>query len=117
TCDLDTLRNTLDRAHLVGLARRVEDPTLKSELLALREDELHRSTISGLVGRLRALRFGLFGPWLLPSERTLDVAASLVEPGLTYMGLPATAASEDVALVGRVLVQHLKQVTYDALWS
>jgi hypothetical protein len=33
------------------------------------------------------------------------------------MGLPATAASEDVELVGRVLVQHLKQVAYAALWS
>ncbi len=117
TIDLDTLRYTLDRAHLVGLARRVEDPALKTELLALRDDALHRDTVSGLRGRLRALRFGLFGPWLLPSERTLDLAASLIEPGLTYLGLPATAASEDVALVGRVLVQHLKQVTYEALWS
>jgi hypothetical protein len=114
---LDSLRFTLDRAHLVGLARRVEDPALKAELMALREDELHRATLSGLVGRLRALRFGLFGPWLLPSDRTLDLAQSLVEPGLTYLGLPATAASEDVALVGRVLVQHLKQVAYEALWS
>ena len=33
------------------------------------------------------------------------------------MGLPATAASEDVGLVGRVLVQHLKQVAYAALWA
>jgi hypothetical protein len=37
--------------------------------------------------------------------------------GVTYLGLPATAASEDVALVGRVLIQHLKQVAYDGLWS
>jgi hypothetical protein len=116
-CDLDTLRFSLDRAHLTGLVRRLPDSQLKSELMTLREDELHRNTLSGLVGRLRALRFGLFGQWLLPSERTLDLAASLVEPGLTYLGLPATAASEDVALVGRVLVQHLKQVAYEALWS
>jgi type IV secretory pathway TraG/TraD family ATPase VirD4 len=38
-------------------------------------------------------------------------------PGLTYLGLPATAASEDVVLVGRVLIQHLKQLAYDRLWS
>ncbi len=31
--------------------------------------------------------------------------------------MPATAASEDVALVGRALIQHLKQVAYAALWS
>ncbi len=115
--DLDTLRFSLDRPHLVGLARRVTDLALRSELLALRGDDLHRRALSGLVGRLRALRFGLFGPWLLPSERTLDLAQSLVEPGVTYLGLPATAASEDVALVGRVLVQHLKQVAYAALWA
>ncbi|HEY3060628.1 MAG TPA: helicase HerA-like domain-containing protein [Chloroflexota bacterium] len=115
--DLDTLRFSLDRPHLVGLARRVTDLGLRSELLALRGDDLHRRALSGLVGRLRALRFGLFGPWLLPSERTLDLAQCLVEPGVTYLGLPATAASEDVALVGRVLVQHLKQVAYAALWA
>jgi hypothetical protein len=117
TSDLDTLRRALERAHLVGLARRVEDPILKTELLALLHDALHRETIAGLLGRLRALRFGLFGRWLLPSDHTIDLAASLVEPGLTYLGLPATAASEDVALVGRVLVQHLKQIAYEALWS
>jgi len=116
-CDLDRLRFALERAHLVGLARRTQDPFLKSELLALRDDELHRQALSGLVGRLRALRFGLFGPWLLPSERTLDLGESLRDPGLTYLGLPATAASEDVALVGRVLVQHLKQLAYTALWA
>jgi hypothetical protein len=116
-CDLDTLRFTLDRAHLTGLIRRLPDSQLKVELMTLREDELHRSTFSGLVGRLRALRFGLFGPWLLPSDRTVDLGRSLTEPGVTYMGLPATAASEDVELVGRVLVQHLKQVAYTALWA
>jgi hypothetical protein len=115
--DLDTLRFSLDKAHLTGLVRRLPEGLLKAELITLREDELHRSTLSGLVGRLRALRFGLFGRWLVPSEHTLDLAESLVQPGLTYMGLPATAASEDVALVGRVLVQHLKQVAYAALWA
>jgi hypothetical protein len=41
----------------------------------------------------------------------------LQSAGVTYLGLPATAASVDVALVGRLLIQHLKQVAYDALWS
>jgi hypothetical protein len=115
--NLDTVRLSLDRPHLVALARSVFDPLIKPELIALIHDELHRKALSGLAGRLRALRFGLFGPWLLPSARTLDLAECLVEPGVTYLGLPTTAAPEDVALVGRVLVQHLKQVTYAALWS
>lgn len=116
-CTLDTLRISLDRAHLTGLARRMPDPDIKSELIAMLEDDLHKRALSGLAGRLRSLRYGVFGPYLLPSERTLDLAADLDQPGISYLGLPATAASEDVALVGRVLVQHLKQVAYQALWS
>jgi hypothetical protein len=116
-CDLDSLRHSLDRAHLTGLIRRLPDSQLKVELMTLREDELHRSTFSGLVGRLRALRVGRFGRWLVPSDRTLDLSRSLREPGVTYLGLPATAASEDVELVARVLVQHLKQIAYASLWA
>jgi len=116
-CTLDTLRYSLDEAHLAGLARRTADVDLKTELLAMLYDALHRKTLSGVAGRLRSLRFGVFGPWLLPSEHTLDLADCLRAPGITYLGLPATAASEDVALVGRVLIQHLKQVAYDGLWS
>jgi len=116
-CTLDTLRHSLDEAHLTGLARRTPDIALKTELLAMLCDPLHRKALSGVAGRLRTLRFGVFGPWLLPSDHTLDLAACLREPGVTYLGLPATAASEDVSLVGRVLIQHLKQLAYDGLWS
>jgi hypothetical protein len=116
-CTLDSLRFSLDAAHLVGLARRVADVATKAELMAMLEDDLHRKALSGLVGRFRALRYGVFGPWLLPSEHTLDLAACLQTAGVTYLGLPATAASEDVALVGRVLIQHIKQVAYAGLWA
>jgi type IV secretory pathway TraG/TraD family ATPase VirD4 len=94
----------------------VTDPVLNAELLGLDED-LYRRALVGLAGRMAALRHGTFGPWLMPSPRTLDLPASLVEPAVTYFGLPATGASEDVTLVGRVLVQHLKQVCYEALRS
>jgi len=117
TCTLDSLRYSLDEAHLTGLARRTPDVGLKTELLAMLCDPLHRKALSGVAGRLRTLRFGVFGPWLLPSDRTLDLAACLREPGVTYLGLPATAASEDVSLVGRVLIQHLKQIAYEGLWA
>ncbi len=117
SCTLDSLRYSLDEAHLAGLARRVIDVEIKAELVAMLEDPLHRKALSGLVGRFRSLRYGVFGPFLLPSERTLDLAEGLHTPGVTYLGLPATAASEDVALVGRVLIQHLKQVAYAGLWS
>lgn len=116
-CTLDSLRYCLDETHLVGLARRIVDGDLKTELLTMVNNPLHRTTLSGLAGRLRTLRYGVFGPWLLPSDRTLDLAECLKTAGVTYLGLPATAASEDVALVGRVLIQHLKQLAYDGLWS
>jgi hypothetical protein len=116
-CTLDSLRYSLDETHLAGLARRAVDADLKTELLTIVNNPLHRTTLSGIAGRLRTLRYGVFGPWLLPSDRTLDLAECLKTTGVTYLGLPATAASEDVALVGRVLIQHLKQVAYDGLWS
>jgi len=116
-CTLDSLRYSLGEAHLTGLARRTVDVTLKAELLAMVNDPLHRSTLSGVTGRLRTLRYGVFGSWLLPSDRTLSLDECLRSPGITYLGLPATAASEDVGLVGRVLIQHLKQLAYEGLWS
>jgi hypothetical protein len=117
TCTLDSLRYSLDETHLAGLARRTVDVELKAELLTMVNNPLHRTTLSGIAGRLRTLRFGVFGQALLPSERTLDLAGCLRSAGVTYLGLPATAASEDVALVGRVLIQHLKQVAYEGLWT
>lgn len=116
-CTLDTLRFSMDSAHLAGLARRIADPTVKAELVSMLHDELHRRALSGLVGRLRSLRLGGFGSVLMPSDQTLDLTDCLRGPGVTYFGLPATAASEDVALVGRVLIQHVKQEVYAALWS
>ncbi|HLZ30020.1 MAG TPA: type IV secretion system DNA-binding domain-containing protein [Chloroflexota bacterium] len=116
-CTLDSLRFSLDEAHLAGLARREADVAIKAEMIAMLQDPLHRRALSGLVGRFRSLRYGVFGPWLLPSDHTLDLADCLRAPGVTYLGLPATAASEDVALVGRVLIQHLKQLAYAGLWS
>jgi hypothetical protein len=115
-CTLDSLRYSLDETHLAGLARRTADAELKAELIAMVNNPLHRTTLSGVAGRLRTLRYGVFGQWLLPSDRTLDLAECLRSAGVTYLGLPATAASEDVALVGRVLIQHLKQVAYEGLW-
>src|SRR5207245_6662149 len=106
-CTLDSLRYSLDEAHLAGLARRVADVEIKAELVAMLEDPLHRKALSGLVGRFRSLRYGVFGPSLLPSERELDLADCLRKSGVIYLGLPATAASEDVAIVGRVRIEHL----------
>lgn len=116
-CDLDAIRTHLDPPRLIGLARRVTDRTLKAELLGAVDGVLHKQALAGLAGRLGALRHGAFGPWLLPSERTLDLDQALSHPGITYLGLPATGASEDVDLVGRVFFQDLKQVAYRRMRS
>jgi hypothetical protein len=115
--DLGTVRSHLSRPRLVGLARKVTDDHLRLELLEILDDALQRKALAGLEGRLGALRNGAFGPWLVPSSRTLDLSDALEQPGITYLGLPATGASEDVALVGRLLIQDLKQVAYRHLRS
>ena len=40
----------------------------------------------------------------------LDWDAVLATPTVVYISLPVTAASEDVELMGRVLLQDIKQV-------
>jgi Type IV secretion-system coupling protein DNA-binding domain len=115
--DLDALRTHLGRPRLVGLARKVADEQLRAQLLEMLDDPLVRKALAGLEGRLGALRNGAFGPWLLPTANTLDLSEALTRPGITYLGLPATGASEDVALVGRLLIQDLKQVAYQHLRS
>lgn len=115
--DLDALRTHLDRSRLVGLARRVAEDELRGELLGMLDDPLHKKALAGLTGRLGALRNGAFGRWLLPSAQTLDLEQALATPGVTYLGLPATGASEDVALVGRVVIQALKEVAHHLLRS
>src|SRR5207248_9326654 len=46
-CTLDSLRYSLDEAHLAGLARRIADIDIKAELMAMLEDPLHRKALSG----------------------------------------------------------------------
>src|SRR5437899_4716288 len=87
-CTLDTLRYSLDEAHLTGLARRTPDVGLKTELLAMLCDPLHRKALSGVAGRLRTRRFGGFGAWPLPSDPTLYLAACLPEPAGATPALP-----------------------------
>ena len=88
-CTLDTLRYSLDEAHLTGLARHEADVAIRTELVSMLQNKLHRETLSGIAGRLRALRFGVFGASLLPSDRTLDLTACLAARGVSYLGLPA----------------------------
>ena len=66
----------------------------------------------GLSVRLEALCHGKFGPILGPAtedQPALDWDVVLSNLSVTYVALRATASSEDVNLMGRVIAQDLKQ--------
>jgi Type IV secretion-system coupling protein DNA-binding domain len=67
---------------------------------------------TGLALRLEALRQGKFGPLFSPStaeRKSLDWDSVLGTRSITYIALRATASSEDVDLMGRIIAQDLKQ--------
>ncbi|MGH2409356.1 MAG: hypothetical protein ACRDGS_03195 [Chloroflexota bacterium] len=67
---------------------------------------------TGLALRLEALTHGKFGPLFGPStaqRQSLDWDTALATRSVTYIALRATASSEDVDLMGRIIAQDLKQ--------
>jgi hypothetical protein len=80
-----------------------------TELLVGARDPLNSAAYAGMYNRLRAISEGKFGP-VLAKRPTLDWDTASSEPSVTYIGLSATAASEDVALFARLLIQDLKQL-------
>lgn len=71
-------------------------------------DVAGKNGVSGLKFRLGALVQGSFGP-LFAVAKKLDWDAVFATPTVVYVSLPVTAASEDVELLGRVIIQDLKQ--------
>ncbi len=72
-------------------------------------DGVGKSGLSSLEYRFGALLQGKFGP-LFAKTPALDWDAVLARPAVVYVSLSATAASEDVELMGRVIAQDLKQL-------
>lgn len=112
TCDLNGLR---------VLARKVEgdggEPdaaqrmALADELSNLIDDNdpAGKNGILSLRHRFGALLQGAFRP-LFMGDDVLEWDVALETPNVVYISLPVTAASEDVELMGRVLIQDIKQV-------
>lgn len=105
---LAALQDALLPAGMRRLAREAPDPW---------RDRLHELADSkgvvaeghlGLALRFGALLEGKFGP--LFSQAPLHWEDALATPTVTYIALRATASSEDVDLMGRVIAQDLKQV-------
>lgn len=65
--------------------------------------------IDGMVERLRVLESGEFGA-IFDAEPVLDWDAATAAQSLVFFALSATAAQNDVHLMGRVLAQDLKQL-------
>jgi hypothetical protein len=105
---LKRLYDALGKGGMGNLARRVEHP-LRGELEVLdRTGGVGQSGYIGLQRRLGALRQGKFGE-LFTAQPALDWEGVLATPSVTYLVLRATASSEDVDLMGRLIAQDLKQ--------
>jgi hypothetical protein len=108
-----TLRQLAESCSLNGLrllTRKVNDEALEDELTAIVDDAdaAGKSGIISLQHRFGALLQGAFGP-LFSAKKVLDWEEVFSRPSVVYVCLSATAASEDVDLMGRVLIQDLKQ--------
>jgi hypothetical protein len=123
---LSSIANACDPNGLRVLARKVETAqegegsgneeeeqakALADELTSFLDDGdiAGKSGVISLKHRFGALVQGAFGP-LFKAKSFLDWDSALATPSVVYVSLPVTGASEDVELMGRVLVQDLKQV-------
>lgn len=112
TVGLDDLHEAFLPNGLNKLAGQVDEPYTSQlrSLEALRGKEvLIQAGYIGLQARLDALRQGVFG-LLLRAPTVLDWDVVLARPSVAHIALSALASSEDVELVGRVLIQDMKQL-------
>jgi len=110
---LDSLYDAFGPRGLAMIAQRITtDDRLRARLLALEPRNGDRLGIAGRTGlqrRLGALLEGKFGN-LFRTEPALDWDNVGSEQSVAYVALSALASSEDVDLMGRVIVQDLKQL-------
>jgi hypothetical protein len=114
---LASLAKVCDQNEMGALARKAgqasgTDTTLQDELVALSQAEgVGKAGSGSLEHRFGALLQGKFGDlFKKDAAHTLDWDAVCAKPSVTYLALSATAAPEDVELLGRVIAQDLKQV-------
>jgi len=107
---LDALYDSLGKGGLANLGRHPGAEQYRKRLDAL--DAAGGVSAEGYIGlqkRFGALMEGKFGD-LFRQRPALDWDDVTRRPGITYLALSATAASEDVDLFGRVITQDLKQL-------
>ena len=110
---LESLYTAFGPRGLALIARKItSDDRLRSRLLDLEahnNDRVGAAGRAGLQRRLGSLLEGKFGG-LFRDDTALDWDNAVTERSVTYVALSALASSEDVDLMGRVIVQDLKQL-------
>jgi len=105
---LAALQDALLPAGMRRLAREAPDPW-RDRLHELADTKgIAAEGYLGLALRIGALLEGKFGPLFRQTPLRWDDV--LATPSVSYLGLRATASSEDVDLMGRVIAQDLKGV-------
>jgi hypothetical protein len=110
-----TLESIYDCLGSGGMARLGRTPGAEAftdrlhDLQESAQEGVGQNGYAGLQFRLGALREGKFGD-ILSKRPALNWDTASQRSRVTYIGLPTTAAAEDVELFGRVLIQDLKQL-------
>jgi hypothetical protein len=107
-----SLITALNSGGLADLAADLpEGDALRDDLLRLdtKPTDLEKKGMAGMAARLRALATGRFGP-VFRTEPAIDWDADTARQEVVFFALSATGAPEDVALMGRVLAQDIKQL-------
>jgi len=110
-CDLNGLRVLARKVENGSKGTKEEREELSDELSNLLDesDAAGKNGVLSLKHRFGAVLQGEFKP-LFAQKKNLDWDAVLKTPTVVYVSLPVTAASEDVELLGRILIQDIKQV-------
>ena len=108
----------LARERLPGLAHAIRntEPVIANDLLEVAcANGVTASAIEGLRARLSVFLEGAYGSYLENGLEAVPLSCALTEPGLTYIALPALASTRDTRLMGRMLIQDLKQAVHRRL--
>lgn len=109
---LKSVADSLVAGRMRQIGRQAGEPYHRDLDVLAEQTGVVAEGIAGLRIRLDALLQGKFGHLFTASDRNGDVLdwnAALCQQSVTCINLPATAASEDVELMGRVVAQDLKQ--------
>lgn len=115
---LESVYTMLDAKELTALRHHAELITNAKMIKTLQDIAAATGTLAaardGLRGRLMAFLHGTFGE-VLRREPALSWDEALAQSAVTYLELPTLGAEKDVSLLGRLVLQDLKEVAMNRL--